>query len=132
MKEELIAPCGMNCRLCYAFQREKNKCFGCLANDQSLPNSCRRCIKKKCCHEKGFRFCYECDKFPCKSLKQLDKRYCVKYHMSMIENLKKISNDGIKKFLKIEDKKWRCSNCNEIICVHRNACSNCSGKYFFD
>lgn len=37
MDKTLIAPCGMNCQLCYAFQREKNKCPGCLGDENSIP-----------------------------------------------------------------------------------------------
>jgi len=28
MGKEFIAPCGMNCRLCMAYQRDKNQCKG--------------------------------------------------------------------------------------------------------
>ena len=30
---KLIAPCGMNCRLCWGYVREKNSCPGCLRID---------------------------------------------------------------------------------------------------
>ena len=33
MKSELIAPCGMNCGICYGYLREKNKCPGCRKRD---------------------------------------------------------------------------------------------------
>ena len=29
----LIAPCGMNCILCWGYIREKNRCPGCLINE---------------------------------------------------------------------------------------------------
>ena len=29
MHPDLVAPCGMNCRLCHAYQREMNHCNGC-------------------------------------------------------------------------------------------------------
>jgi len=29
MSTVLIAPCGMNCRLCMAYQRDKKQCKGC-------------------------------------------------------------------------------------------------------
>jgi hypothetical protein len=33
----LIAPCGMNCRICAAFLRVKNKCLGCRGSDLQKP-----------------------------------------------------------------------------------------------
>ncbi|HEY5557952.1 DUF3795 domain-containing protein [Acetobacterium sp.] len=106
MRAELIAPCGMNCRLCMAYQREKKQCKGCNSNSGYKTNSCLKCIIKNCptIQNNGSGFCYECDKFPCARLKQLDKRYRTKYHMSMIENLKFIKNNGIDAFLQQEEK----------------------------
>jgi len=45
------------------------------------------------------RFCFECNNFPCKRLKALDKRYRMKYHMSMIDNLNFIKENGLEAFL---------------------------------
>ena len=39
----LIAPCGMNCRLCYAFIRDKKPCPGCLEDDVHKSNACVTC-----------------------------------------------------------------------------------------
>lgn len=36
-KISLIAPCGMNCSICMAYLREKNKCPGCRGNDIDKP-----------------------------------------------------------------------------------------------
>lgn len=94
MRKDLIAPCGMNCSLCIAYQfKEKD------LNSQGFHRTyCPGCITrgKNCTHmgdscellgKGAVRFCYECVSFPCKRLKSLDKRYHTKYHMSMIENL---------------------------------------------
>ena len=97
--------------------------------DDSLKTSvsCLRCIIKNCpvikTNESGF--CYECEKFPCLRLKQLDKRYKTKYRMSMLENLSLIKENGIEYFLQREEKRWTCPICGEIVCVHRNICPNC-------
>ena len=71
------------------------------------------------------RFCLECQDFPCKRLKSLDKRYRTKYHMSMIENLIFIRDYGLAKFLKREEEKWKCRDCGEMICCHNGLCLNC-------
>ena len=53
--------------------------------------------------EKKFRYCYECDGFPCARVKRLDKRYRTKYEMSMIENLEYI-RDILEKIMLDADK----------------------------
>jgi len=76
----LIAPCGMNCGICMAYLREKNRCPGCRGDDASKMPSCLRCSIKNCETVKttGSGFCYECPTGPCRRLKQLDKRYRTK------------------------------------------------------
>ena len=74
----------------------------------------------------SIRFCFECEKFPCKRLKELDKRYRTKYHMSMIENLNCIKKFGMEEFLKRERDKWRCTACGASLCCHNGLCLNCN------
>jgi hypothetical protein len=131
MEENLIAPCGMNCSLCLGYQREKNKCLGCRKMDAYDSSYSRKCIIRSCqiLKEKKMLFCSEvCEKYPCKRLKSLDKRYKTKYGMSMIENLENIKNLGIKKFLENQKRKWRCKKCDGLLCVHRDFCLNCGDK----
>lgn len=127
MRKELIAPCGMNCRLCMAYQRNKNKCNGCLNDTGYKAKSCSNCIIKNCSVIQNNKsgFCYECDKYPCRRLKELDKRYKTKYNMSMIENLDYISQFGIEEFLQREEVRWACKKCGNIVCVHHFICNNC-------
>ncbi len=132
MEEKLIAPCGMNCGLCVSYLAMKydlNKrgfkrvyCKGCLPRGKNCLYMGDRC---DLLGEGLVRFCYECEKFPCSRLKDLDKRYCARYHMSMIENLKFIKEHGIESFLEKEEEKWRCPECGEVICCHNGFCLNC-------
>ena len=66
----------------------------------------------------SWKYCFECDTFPCARLKQLDKRYRTKYEMSMIENLEYIRDHGIRKFVKHEEKRW--TKGDKIYCVHHH------------
>ncbi len=127
MRKELIAPCGMNCRLCMAYQRNKNKCNGCLNDIGYKSKSCSNCIIKNCAviQKSETGFCYECVKYPCRRLKDLDKRYKTKYNMSMIENLEYIKQFGIDKFLQSEEVRWTCEECGDIVSVHHSVCNNC-------
>lgn len=37
VEANLIAPCGMNCALCYAYQRHSKPCGGCREGGSNLP-----------------------------------------------------------------------------------------------
>lgn len=126
----LIASCGMNCGICRAYLRLKNKCHGCKVDNINKPVSCIHCKIKNCCvFQNGkVKFCFECKEFPCDRLKHLDKRYRTKYNMSMIENLGNIKKNGIRKFVRNEKMRWSCSKCCGTICVHNGLCSNCGIK----
>ncbi len=127
MDKSLIAPCGMNCGICLAYLRDKNKCYGCLQASKNKSKSRLSCRIKNCEHLKKTtsKFCYECEKYPCTRLKQLDKRYRTKYNMSMIDNLNNIKKLGLEKFVQNEQKRWICNNCGETLCVHREFCLVC-------
>jgi hypothetical protein len=126
-KYSLIAPCGMNCGICMAYLRDKNKCSGCRGVNTYKPITRVRCKIKNCefFQKDGAKFCFECGKFPCDNLKHLDKRYRTKYDMSMIENLEYIREYGIRKFVKKENARWTCSRCAGTICVHKGCCIDC-------
>ena len=126
----LIAPCGMNCGICFAFLRDKNKCPGCRGSNDKKPVTRVKCGIKTC---KVFsngksRFCFQCADFPCDTLKHLDKRYRTKYDMSMIDNLASIKKFGIRHFLKDEKVKWICAGCGGTVCVHKGYCADCGKK----
>ncbi len=123
----LIAACGMNCGICMAYLRDKNKCQGCRSFDKREPVSIVRCKIKNCAViQKGeVTFCFECDSFPCKNVKHMDKRYRTKYGMSTIENLENIKRLGIRKFLANEKDRWACPECGGTICVHKQTCYRC-------
>jgi hypothetical protein len=123
----LIAPCGMDCRLCMAYGREKRPCPGCRNDDCGKPKTRMTCHLKNCrkFERKEIKFCFSCEEFPCAHLEHLDKRYRSKYGMSMIENLLNIKRLGIRKFVKSQNEKWRCRQCGVMLCVHKPQCLSC-------
>ncbi len=125
--KSLIAPCGMNCGTCLAYLRDKNRCPGCRNYSADKAISVQRCIIQKCVYleKTKSKFCYECEEFPCKRMKQLDKRYRTKYRTSFIENLLMIEENGIAHFLDFESERRTCTNCGSTLCVHRNFCLTC-------
>ncbi len=105
----------MNCGICKAYLREKNPCYGCNDVEQDNPKTIAHCYLRICGKHKSC-FCYRCREFPCDRLKHLDKRYRTKYGMSEIENLEYIRENGIRKFVQKERKKWISKK--GVFCVH--------------
>jgi len=123
----LIAPCGLNCRLCRAYTRDRNSCPGCRGDDTTKSRSCLACKIKNC--EKiatgKLKYCFECNDFPCARLTHLDKRYKAKYQTSVINNLISIKEIGVRSFVENENKKWTCPKCGSMICMHKPQCLSC-------
>ncbi len=44
----------------------------------------------------------------------LDKHYCIKYRINMMENLELMKEFGIKKFQEGEEGRWHCPECGEV------------------
>jgi len=59
-------------------------------------------------------------------MKQLDKRYRIKYQMSNLDNLTIIKTSGLDVFVQLENEKWKCKECGGKICVHRGFCLKCN------
>lgn len=124
----LIAPCGMNCGTCIAYLRDRNRCPGCRTYMADTTVAKQRCIIQKCIHLENTisKFCYDCEKFPCRRLKQLDLRYRTRYRTSFFENLAMIKEKGIESFLVFESKRRTCPDCGSVLSVHRDNCLICS------
>ncbi len=124
MKEKLLAPCGINCAICKGYLREKNTCPGCRFLDPKTNTfkSCTKCIIKNCPELKKTKskFCYECDKYPCKRMKDLNKRYVTRYDYNTFKTLESIKKDGTKKTFEKIMKKYSCPK--GTICVHDKEC----------
>jgi len=121
-----LAPCGVLCDLCLGFQRTRNRCVGC-NHSGNKPHHCIVCSIRNCLKKNGdvHQLCSSCGKFPCRRIKDLDKRYRTRYGESPIENLLRAEEMGEEAFIKGEDERWRCAGCRELLCVHRENCLNC-------
>jgi hypothetical protein len=62
---------------------------------------------------------------PCEKLAHLDKRYRLRYGMSMVENLKELKAKGMDEFLKNQQEKYRCPKCGGVVSVHDGKCYSC-------
>ncbi|MCF7948985.1 MAG: DUF3795 domain-containing protein [Spirochaetia bacterium] len=129
MKANSIAPCGVICDLCLAFQRPKNTCVGCTA-DGNKPYHCTVCSIKACPEKQGnpASLCIECAKFPCRRIRNLNTRYTTKYGESPIDNLHSIQANGLAEFLRRAVEQWKCRHCGRLLCVHRETCLHCGAR----
>lgn len=126
----LIAPCGMDCGICLAYLRDRNRCMGCMAASGPKQHHCDVCSIKVCTKRaKGTTFCFDCSRYPCRRLRQLDTRYRTRYGMSMIENLDRIRDQGLDAFVERENVRWACPTCGRPICVHDRRCYACGSQW---
>ena len=126
-----LAPCGINCGTCRAFLRERNKCSGCMSVNGSNISHCITCSIKNCelLKKTDSNFCSQCNYFPCRKIKNIDKRYRAKYKTGLIQNLRIIKEKGTEAYLLNESKRWTCSSCGAALCIHQNNCLKCGEKY---
>ena len=131
--DDIIAPCGINCSICMAYLRKKNKCNGCRGVNLWNPKTRVECKIKNCnlLKTSDRKFCYECERYPCKLLKHMDVRYKTKYKMSVIDNLENIRKNGVEPFFAADNEKWKCKYCGCVICVHKGICSDCGKEHLF-
>jgi len=129
--KEHIAPCGMNCAVCsrylaYVNNRKGSKCSGCRARGQKCTYLFAKCSGlNNNIVTTNAEFCFECEQYPCKQIKRMDKRYRDNYNVSTKDNLDNIKTVGIEEFCKEQYKKHSCSKCGELISVHNNKCFKC-------
>ena len=129
-RPDLIAPCGINCRLCQAYGRERKPCAGCRAGSVFCSDNAVHCsVHCEKLAAGAFKYCYQCDDFPCSRLMHLDKRYRTRYATSPIDNLKAIKRNGIRRFVRAEDAKWACPQCGQILCMHKPECIACGYRW---
>jgi hypothetical protein len=120
-----LAPCGMNCALCYVYLRKKKPCSGCRGVDEAKPDHCRVCKIKDCLAARGHDFCHECASFPCILIKNMDKSYQKRYQISLMAMTQRHKTLGAGTYLKEEKIKWLCAECGGVLCMHDKICSEC-------
>jgi len=97
---ELIAPCGMNCAICSRYlsslnNLQRSQCIGCRPGKVYCTYLFKKCTGINHTASDKAVFCFECDQYPCKQIKRMDKRYRKNYEMSVRENLAAIQEMGI-------------------------------------
>lgn len=125
--EDMLAPCGMNCMICYRHCAHPKPCGGCLAGDANKPEHCRKCKIRSCALEKGMAGCRDCPEAPCKPLDALEKTYRARYGISLLQNGRIAREEGICALMERERIRYSCTACGGVISLHDAKCGECGG-----
>lgn len=96
-----VPPCAAFCGTCPAFNKKKKPCPG--ADKGAKLTLCAK-IYTCCVEKKKLRFCYECDKYPCKKEAKFIKEM-KGYGQKLPDNMKVIKKKGDAAFLEEWNKK---------------------------
>lgn len=121
----MLAPCGMNCMVCYVHLKDNKPCSGCLGDDGYKPKRCLTCAIMTCAQERGFVHCFSCDEHPCKRIKNLERSYRKRYRVSLVGNSQYAQEHGLDAFMVRERGRWCCADCGGVISLHDAECSGC-------
>ena len=132
-KADMIAPCGLDCNICSQALIADNPCPGCNGPDQNKPEFCAKycgiilCGKRR---ENGYKYCDECQDYPCEDVMEKENRYTTKYphSESPLENLRIIREKGMDAFLEHERQQWTCLSCGRPFSVHDIRCPHCGNR----
>ncbi len=132
LKEELVAPCGMNCAICSNYlaclnNLNKSQCTGCRTTNKKCTYLFEKCtgINHSLKGNANANFCFECDQYPCKEIKRMDRRYRENCGISIKENLEYIKREGVSVFATMQYKEHKCPGCDGLVSVHNKKCFKC-------
>lgn len=124
----MLAPCGLNCMLCYR-HLSKKPCPGCRARLSEPDEYQRKCIMRSCVQERGLFSCAECADRPCKRMKVFGKRYREGYGIDLAADAAKIRVVGVEAFLCDQIATYTCNLCGHLINMHDGVCSGCNRQH---
>jgi len=129
MEKLILAPCGIICNICYAYQRNKNRCGGCIGETSPI-DYLSRCRMRNCAQKNGdvTLLCTVCDKFPCQWVKRIRKRYITKYGEDIFANMADAMENGMEAFSDHCRSYWSCTSCGQMLCVHKRTCIHCGAE----
>lgn len=73
---------------------------------------------------RGVEYCHQCTDFPCEELMAF-KNDDSSHHSTVLHNLSRMQEIGIGKWLKEQELRWSCPECNEKYSWYDNNCSKC-------
>ena len=124
----MLAPCGLNCMLCYR-HLGKNPCPGCRARLSEPDTYQRKCVMRACVLERGYFSCADCAERPCKRVKVFGKRYREGYGVDLAANAARLHKIGAEALLTGQIAAHTCPACGHLIDLHFGRCSGCARQY---
>ena len=124
-----LAPCGIFCGACPAFDKT---CNGCASSDKKQKRISKwNCKIRVCCYDKYKNdFCCQCSEFPCKIIKNKllnhhpeDEKFS--YRHEIYDNFILLKELGLIKFVDHKYNTIKCPECDGIIYFYYNKCSKC-------
>jgi hypothetical protein len=129
MEFVLDAYCGLYCGACPNLLATKtgignNLCLGCKSEQPTA--YCATCGIKSCNQNKGYEFCYQCTEInSCELLKKFISDSQWPYQQGVLKNMEMIHNEGKKKWLEDQEKRWHCTNCGTPQSWFTETCPQC-------
>ncbi|MCP4762287.1 MAG: DUF3795 domain-containing protein [archaeon] len=119
--------CGVYCKACPSFHAKT--CLSCRSKNKKQKRTSKwSCKIRNCCFEKEFHNCAECDEFPCKIRRRLDKTYISRYKINLVGRLRRLNEIGIQKWTQEQIQLYKCKYCGGIISPYSFICFQCDKK----
>jgi hypothetical protein len=123
--------CGIYCGACpviLATMRDEpgdvEPCHGC--KSQKPAGFCYTCEIKACARNKGYDFCVQCNGLTtCEFLKKLVSNEQYPYGQCVFNNMQVIRDEGLPKWLEMQEKRWSCTFCGETHSWYQGTCQQC-------
>ena len=126
--ESMLAPCGLNCLLCYR-HLGKNPCLGCRAQGDAPDRYQRKCVMSACVLERGYFSCADCAERPCKRMKTFAKRYRDGYGVDLYADVELMRSIGAEALIQQQIASHTCESCGHLINLHFGVCSGCGRQF---
>ena len=103
-------------------------CDGCLSGGK-LAAHCQRCNIRLCALKKQkMSRCFDCDELPCYRITDLVNMGRYLHRKEYLPNLKKIREMGVQEWVKKEEDRWRCPQCDLPMSWYDAECAGCGAK----
>ena len=148
-KRHLVGICGLYCGTCpyyLAFRNtdtdtinrlsqsqempaEEVRCDGCLSGRTS--KHCTECRHgfRECADNHGVTWCFQCEMFPCRRLKDFEDVHVVNgisHHETIIKDLEHMKKHGVDDWIGIQEERSKCSGCGTVQYWYDRECPTCN------
>jgi hypothetical protein len=96
-------------------------CSGCLSE------SMQDCDFVQCNQRHGTSCCAFCPEFPCQLITDFRNDEC-EHHKAVLNNLERILEAGIDKWLEEQEQYWKCPACGTRTIWYQEKCHACGGR----